>query len=410
MVQLLDNNCFADCVSLACVEFEQFSLLQIVNPYAFSNCALTEIKLPRRLERLGHHSFAGCRALASVRFLWPTRLKVIGNQAFAGSVLLEVTIPSSLSIHASTFPPNCTVLSRDDNPWEEYNDEVVYLDDYNKVGRLASHVFQYQSKMTGRLVAARQAWITDSMQSPHSLDELFRRELESWKRISSHPSIVPLFGYSLPGEKTGANIITEFLEDGSLHDVISNPPEWWNATAKATAIVGFVRGMEYVHSHGLIHRDLTPRNLLFDSEHLLRINDFKSSRTESIRVHYTRLPGNGSYTAPEMPVGGGYDSKVDVFSFGMILYEILSGQPVFAPNLTPNLVMTKVMEEQRPDIPPKVQKWTADVIRHCWSSNPQHRPSFHDIALEMVAHRYQFESDISVDVDQMARLDNRYRV
>jgi serine/threonine protein kinase len=358
------------------------------------------------MESVGHHSFSGCRSLNAVQFLRPSKLNVIGNQAFAGSALLEVTIPSSVPINVSTFPLGCVVQKSADSPSPDHIEDIVILEDYDKVSDLTPHVRKYRSKETGRIVAARGVWMPESMKSSHSLNEILVRELESWTTISCHPSIVPLIGYSLPGRRTGSHIVTEFMEHGDLHEVIRDSPCWWTPTAKAMAIVGLIRGMEFAHSCQIIHRDLNPWNLLFDSHYHLRINDFQSSRIASLKSQFTHQLGNGSYTAPEMFTATEYDEKVDVFSFGMILYEILSNVPVFESNLSPYQVMVKIKQGERAVVSQTFQEWVARLIGRCWDKNPANRPSFHDIAGEIVEHGYQFECRSNIDVPKVSQFDH----
>jgi serine/threonine protein kinase len=157
-------------------------------------------------------------------------------------------------------------------------------------------------------------------------------------------------------------------------------PTWWTPTAKSITIVGIVVGMKYVHTEGIIHRDLKPSNILIDKEnHQVHICDFGSSRLCSVASTLTREAGTPQYMAPEMYKEDEYDSKVDVFSFGLILYEILTGSAVFSRQLSRSRVMYQVLKGERPSIPDEVPPSIKLMIQSCWSKDPAARPSFSDV-------------------------------
>jgi hypothetical protein len=83
--------------------------------------------------------------------------------------------------------------------------------------------------------------------------------------------------------------------------------------------------------------------------------------------------------APEMYEEGAYTDKVDVFSFGLILYEIVVGEPAFPPDLRAAQVMTRVLTGERKPIPDFVPDWVHGLILKCWDNNPDLRPPFCEI-------------------------------
>jgi serine/threonine protein kinase len=237
-----------------------------------------------------------------------------------------------------------------------------------------------------------------AMQEKHTLESVFRREIKSMKAVWNHPCVVPFVGYSLPSENSRAMIMTDFMPNGSLRDVMNeNPrPIWWTPTIKAISIYRIVRGMEFAHSKGIIHRDLNPNNLLFDSEYHLRINDFKSSRANSGQSTFTQRVGNPNYVAPEMYQDGTYDSAVDVFSFGLIMYEILCDKPAFANVRRASALMAQVLSEVRPEIPKELPQWVIKLIQRCWNTNPAYRPRFETIANVLIENNFQVCNDVEI--------------
>jgi serine/threonine protein kinase len=195
-------------------------------------------------------------------------------------------------------------------------------------------------------------------------------ELEALKKLN-HPSIIALKGCCLPTETEGAKIIMEYLGGGSLEDLLKHKPRWWTSTRKVIAILQLVKGMKYIHSEGFIHRNLKPTNILIDDDRNVKISDFGTSRIYETDVTMTRnVMGNALFIAPEL-CEGDYDEKVDVYAFGIILYEIVTGN-----RLDSNMIMVK---GQRPDIPKDVLPFTRHLIEKCWSDDASKRSHFSDI-------------------------------
>jgi serine/threonine protein kinase len=133
---------------------------------------------------------------------------------------------------------------------------------------------------------------------------------------------------------------------------------------------------------------LKPDNILLDENHRPRICDFGSSRDQSLRTTLTGMVGTPLYMAPELYEIGNYDGKVDVFSFALILYEILTGCPVFSPRLSLPQLALKVAKGERADIPRTAMPFVQDLIRKGWSSDPVERPSFTDIFENLREHEF----------------------
>jgi serine/threonine protein kinase len=159
-------------------------------------------------------------------------------------------------------------------------------------------------------------------------------------------------------------------------------------TRIAKIIVGIVLGMRYLHSQRIIHRNLTPDNIRLDWDWNVRISDFWhsiSSNESNIPLltdpnsHLNCHSTNFHFVAPEC-----YDNdcgwESDIFSFGLILYELVVGSPAVPKNLSQlTVVKLLVVDNARPDIPEFVLPSTKSLICKCWQRNPCHRPSFNHI-------------------------------
>jgi serine/threonine protein kinase len=142
----------------------------------------------------------------------------------------------------------------------------------------------------------------------------------------------------------------------------------------------------------ITHRDLKPNNILLDGEHRTRIADFGSSRFSGVGTQ-TRNVGTPLYSAPEQ-YETEYDEKVDVYSFGLLFYEILLGKPVFDPLLTMAQLYRKVVCGERPVIPETTVSFVKSLIECCWSVNPVSRPSFDEILMELKSSHFRICDDV----------------
>jgi serine/threonine protein kinase len=214
--------------------------------------------------------------------------------------------------------------------------------------------------------------------------ELFFREIEVLVHLN-HPCVLRIYGWSprqgiIPGQ-----IHTEFAEHGSLDKVLEKVKwgsgfKFWKPTGKAIIICGIVLGMRYVHSKGYIHRDLKPSNILINEEGRSLISDFGTSRREDMDHTLTPYCGTACYAAPELCYEDAVcTTKVDIFSFGLVLYEILSGRPVFPPSTPLMPVVKAILSGDMPPIPDGCGRFMDELIPRCWSLKPEGRPSFAEI-------------------------------
>jgi serine/threonine protein kinase len=220
------------------------------------------------------------------------------------------------------------------------------------------------------------------------------RRTSAWRELDVfikmyHPCMIEFQGFSLGNYREGFKIATVYADGGSLKEVLNSKPSWWDWTTKSRTISGIVLCLRYLHSKGIIHRDLKPSNILIKgSDHNIRICDFNISRLVSIEQTFTQGIGTLQYMAPELYKTGEDDEghcnpdqtgKIDVFSFGLILYEIILGKPVFPENLTAAQVMYQALGDTRAPIPGWIPAFVFQMISNCWSRHPKVRPTFNEI-------------------------------
>jgi len=212
--------------------------------------------------------------------------------------------------------------------------------------------------------------------------ETFKREVWTMATLN-HPSILKLYGVTLTPPFC---IVTELL-NGSLFDHL----HVINPTQKSLIALRISQGMEQLHSAQIIHRDLKTSNILLDSEYNPRVCDFglvtfKSSTTR------TGFVGTSQWMAPEILRSSPfYDEKVDVYSFGVMLWEMITNQEPYANMSQDQIVMGVIEQGMRPPTnnlacPVKL----VELLHKCWAEQPSQRPTFSQITSFLVSQDCHF--------------------
>jgi serine/threonine protein kinase len=211
----------------------------------------------------------------------------------------------------------------------------------------------------------------------------FFREVETLIKLK-HPCIPRLLRFALPSPYERAEIHMEYAHCGSLQSVLKDvaldsAPSFWNPTGISIIICGIVVGMRFVHSRNIIHHNLKPSNVLLKEEGYPLITDFGKARNAFYDCTRSGLNGTLQYTAPEMFSSSDTTTRVDVFSFGSILYEMLVGASVFGLRVPLFEIVRRLKDHEMPDIPDTVPSSIQTLISRCWEFGPGLRPSFDDI-------------------------------
>ncbi|QCD76766.1 serine/threonine-protein kinase HT1-like [Vigna unguiculata] len=189
-------------------------------------------------------------------------------------------------------------------------------------------------------------------------------------------------------------IITEYLSEGSLRAYLHKLEHQTISLQKLlTFALDIARGMEYIHSQGVIHRDLKPENILIGEGCRLKIADFGIACEEASCDLLADDPGTYRWMAPEMIKRKSYGRKVDVYSFGLILSEMLTGTIPYEDMNPIQAAFAVVNKNSRPVIPSDCPPAMRALVEQCWSLQPDKRPEFWQIVKILE----QFESSLARD-------------
>jgi serine/threonine protein kinase len=175
----------------------------------------------------------------------------------------------------------------------------------------------------------------------------------------------------------------KYMSGGSLRGLldkvkVGDAPKFWNPTGIAIIVCGIVVGLAFIHSEHFIHRDIKPANLLLDERGHCRIGDLGSCEYMESGSRISFDAATSFYQAPELWHKGQYTNKIDVFSFALVLYEILVGD---YGNSKTNLVA--LARGARAELPAEMRPEMKSMISRCWAQDPDDRPSFADVLEEL---------------------------
>ena len=247
-----------------------------------------------------------------------------------------------------------------------------------------SSVFRARDRLLERHVALK-------ILHPHYAEdgdtiERFRREARAVAQLS-HPNIVTVIDR---GEADGRQfIVFEYIDGRTLKEVVeeSGPLDVRDA---AELTIGVARGLAFAHAHGLVHRDVKPQNVLLNGDGRPKVTDFGIARSLDVGgvTQTGTVLGTSHYIAPEQASGLPVDAQTDVYSLGVVLYELLTGEVPFEGENFVSVALKHVHEEppsvleRRPDCPPRL----AAAVARALAKDPRERfPTMDAFAAELGA-------------------------
>jgi eukaryotic-like serine/threonine-protein kinase len=215
-----------------------------------------------------------------------------------------------------------------------------------------ANVYLAEDQELGRRVAIK--ILNDRHANDEQFVERFRREAKNAAALS-HPSIVSIYDR---GEAEGTYYIAmEYLEGRSLKELIVS-----RGPAPVTVAVEYARqilsALRFAHRHGIVHRDIKPHNVLVDAEGRVKVTDFGIARAGTSQMTEAgSIVGTAQYLSPEQARGTNVDQRSDVYSLGIVLYELLTGTVPFNGDTPVEIAMKHLStvpeppSVRRPDVP-----------------------------------------------------------
>ncbi|KAG0503349.1 hypothetical protein HPP92_003421 [Vanilla planifolia] len=191
-------------------------------------------------------------------------------------------------------------------------------------------------------------------------------------------------------------IITEYMAGGSLRKFLhKQEPHSVPLKLVLKLAIEIARGMDYLHSQGILHRDLKSENILLDQDLSVKVADFGISCRESQCGTGRGFTGTYRWMAPEMIKEKHHTRKVDVYSFGIVLWELLTALIPFH-DMNPEQAAFAVAEKNaRPPLPSSCPMAFKHLIRLCWEANPVKRPHFEEIIAILETYKESYDEDPS---------------
>ena len=247
-------------------------------------------------------------------------------------------------------------------------------------------VYLAEDQELGRRVAIK--ILNDRHANDEQFVERFRREAKNAAALS-HPNIVSIYDR---GEAEGTYYIAmEYLEGRSLKELILS-----HGDAPISVVVEYARqilsALRFAHRHGIVHRDIKPHNVLVDSEGRVKVTDFGIARAGTSQMTEAgSIVGTAQYLSPEQARGGDVDQRSDLYSLGVLMYEMLTGEVPFSGDTPVEIAMKHLSQTPappstlRPDVPHDLDM----VVMRTLAKDPDDR--------------YQSAEEMEADLDRVAR-------
>jgi serine/threonine-protein kinase len=226
------------------------------------------------------------------------------------------------------------------------------------------------------------------------LFQRYRRESDIARKLD-HPGVQR--GMDGGDARTEPYLVLEYVEGENMRMVLRHGPDHLPIATVVDWGRQLATALAYLHSHGVVHRDLKPENILVTSAGELKISDFGTAMLEGARrltwKHLSESLGTPDYMSPEQIQGGRGDARSDVYAWGVMMYELVTGRVPFRGDNWMAVMAGHLGEHPapiaslRPDVPPAL----AAVVTHAMRRSP--------------ANRYQTMDEVVHDLDHLDTLD-----
>ncbi|KAJ8749486.1 hypothetical protein K2173_025681 [Erythroxylum novogranatense] len=270
-----------------------------------------------------------------------------------------------------------------------YGLQIIKNADLEELRQLGSGTYGtvYHGKWRGTDVAIKRikkSCFSGRSSEQERLTEDFWREAHILSNLH-HPNVVAFYGVVPDGAEGTMATVTEYMVNGSLRHALLRKDRSLDHRKKLVIAMDAAFGMEYLHSKNIVHFDLKCDNLLVNlrdpQRPICKVGDFGLSRIKRNTLVSGGVRGTLPWMAPELLNGSSsrVSEKVDVFSFGISLWEILTGEEPYADMHCGAIIGGIVKNTLRPPIPERCDPEWRKLMEQCWSPDPDSRPSFTEI-------------------------------
>lgn len=188
-------------------------------------------------------------------------------------------------------------------------------------------VYKARDPLIDRIVAIKTINLNQALDEREEFEGRFYQEARAAGRLS-HQNIVTIYDVGKSGDV--AYIAMEFLQGRELRDVLNEKP-MLPVGQVLDIVIQVAQGLSYAHEHGIVHRDVKPSNIMIGPDGHVKITDFGIARMASaaVRTQTGMVLGSPKYMSPEQVMGKLADQRSDIFSLGIMLYEMLTGRAPF---------------------------------------------------------------------------------
>ncbi|XP_016541788.2 serine/threonine-protein kinase pakA isoform X1 [Capsicum annuum] len=270
-----------------------------------------------------------------------------------------------------------------------YGLQIIKNADLEELRELGSGTYGtvYHGKWRGTDVAIKRikrACFYGKSSQEERLIKDFWREAQILSNLH-HPNVLAFYGVVPDGAGGTLATVTEFMTNGSLRNVLIKKDRSLDSYKKLLIAMDAAFGMEYLHSKNIVHFDLKCDNLLVSlrdpQRPICKVGDFGLSRIKRNTLVSGGVRGTLPWMAPELLNGSSnrVSEKVDVFSFGITMWEILTGEEPYA-NMHCGAIIGGILKNTlRPPMPEQCDPEWRKLMEQCWSADPDARPSFTEI-------------------------------
>ncbi|KAL9666091.1 hypothetical protein QQ045_000413 [Rhodiola kirilowii] len=271
-----------------------------------------------------------------------------------------------------------------------YGLQIIKNADLEELRELGSGTYGtvYHGKWRGTDVAIKRlkkSCFAGRSSEEERLTKDFWREAQILSNLH-HPNVLAFYGIVPDGAGGTLATVTEFMVNGSLRNVLLKKDRSLDRSRKLIIAMDAAFGMEYLHSKSIVLFDLKCDNLLVNlrdpQRPICKVGDFGLSRIKRNTLVSGGVRGTLPWMAPELLNGTSskVSEKVDVFSFGIVMWEILTGEEPYADMHCGAIIGGIVKNTLRPPIPQRCDTEWKNLMEQCWSPDPEERPSFTEIA------------------------------